>query len=143
MLGCASGDPCSCGHPCAPGGCAPVRARSRRARRGAAFDHAAPRLAGIRLSRAAPARAQVRFERGTVATPELLQDVDLPSSVSVLGQPVDLTPVKARPGAPCLAGLPRPAARLLPPPAGAFRVAARRVQARSGGARVARALNLI
>lgn len=42
-------------------------------------------------------RAQVRFERGTVATPELLQDVDLPASVSVMGQQFDLTPVKARP----------------------------------------------
>ncbi len=37
---------------------------------------------------------QVRFERGTVATPELLQDVELPSSVSVLGQPIDLTSLK-------------------------------------------------
>ncbi|KAK9908266.1 hypothetical protein WJX75_005120 [Coccomyxa subellipsoidea] len=41
-----------------------------------------------------PKRLQVRFERGTVATPELLQDVELPSSVSVLGQPVDLTSLK-------------------------------------------------
>ena len=40
---------------------------------------------------------QVRFERGTVATPELLQDIELPSSISVLGQPVDLTNLKARP----------------------------------------------
>ncbi len=38
---------------------------------------------------------QVRFERGTVATPELLQDIELPSSISVLGQPVDLTNLKA------------------------------------------------
>ena len=43
-----------------------------------------------------PKRLQVRFERGTVATPELLQDVELPASVTVLGQPIDLTPVKAR-----------------------------------------------
>lgn len=41
-----------------------------------------------------PKRLQVRFERGTVATPELLQDVELPSSVSVLGQPIDLTSLK-------------------------------------------------
>ncbi len=39
---------------------------------------------------------QVRFERGTVATPELLQDVELPSSVSVLGQPIDLSSLKVR-----------------------------------------------
>lgn len=37
---------------------------------------------------------QVRFERGTIATPELLQDIELPSSVSVLGQPIDLTNLK-------------------------------------------------
>ena len=37
---------------------------------------------------------QVRFERGTIATPELLQDIELPSSISVLGQPVDLTNLK-------------------------------------------------
>ena len=41
--------------------------------------------------------AKVRFERGTVATPELLQDIELPSSISVLGQPVDLTNLKASP----------------------------------------------
>ena len=40
---------------------------------------------------------QVRFERGTVATPELLQDIELPTSISVLGQPVDLTNLKVRP----------------------------------------------
>jgi hypothetical protein len=40
---------------------------------------------------------QVRFERGTVATPELLQDIEMPSSVSVLGQPIDLTPLKVTP----------------------------------------------
>ena len=36
----------------------------------------------------------MRFERGTIATPELLQDIELPSSISVLGQPVDLTNLK-------------------------------------------------
>ncbi|CAK0784351.1 hypothetical protein CVIRNUC_007555 [Coccomyxa viridis] len=41
-----------------------------------------------------PKRLQVRFERGTIATPELLQDIELPSSISVLGQPVDLTNLK-------------------------------------------------
>lgn len=40
---------------------------------------------------------QVRFERGTVATPELLQDIELPTSISVLGQPVDLTNLKVCP----------------------------------------------
>lgn len=29
-----------------------------------------------------------------MATPELLQDIELPSSISVLGQPVDLTNLK-------------------------------------------------
>ena len=38
---------------------------------------------------------QLRFERGTVATPELKQDVELPSSISLLGQPVDLSSLKA------------------------------------------------
>ena len=32
-----------------------------------------------------------------MATPELLQDIELPSSISVLGQPVDLTNLKACP----------------------------------------------
>ena len=32
-----------------------------------------------------------------MATPELLQDIELPSSISVLGQPVDLTNLKAGP----------------------------------------------
>lgn len=32
-----------------------------------------------------------------MATPELLQDIELPSSVSLLGQPVDLTNLKAGP----------------------------------------------
>ena len=30
-----------------------------------------------------------------MATPELLQDIELPSSISVLGQPVDLSNLKA------------------------------------------------
>lgn len=30
-----------------------------------------------------------------MATPELLQDIELPSSITVLGQPVDLSPLKA------------------------------------------------
>jgi hypothetical protein len=37
---------------------------------------------------------QVKFEKGSVATPELLQDIELPSSITVLGQPVDLSPLK-------------------------------------------------
>ena len=32
-----------------------------------------------------------------MAIPELLQDIELPSSISVLGQPVDLTNLKACP----------------------------------------------
>lgn len=37
----------------------------------------------------------MKFEKGSVATPELLQDIELPSSITVLGQPVDLSPLKA------------------------------------------------
>lgn len=38
-----------------------------------------------------PKRLQVRFERGSIATPQLLSDVEVPASVSVLGQTVDLS----------------------------------------------------
>lgn len=33
---------------------------------------------------------QIKFVSGTLATPQLLADVDLPESVSLLGQTVDL-----------------------------------------------------
>lgn len=42
-----------------------------------------------------PKRLQVKFEKGIIATPKLLQDVELPSSISVLGQPVDVSALKA------------------------------------------------
>ncbi|KAF6253398.1 astaxanthin vesicles associated protein [Scenedesmus sp. NREL 46B-D3] len=37
-----------------------------------------------------PKRLQVSFERGSIATPELLADLEVPESVDVLGQTVDL-----------------------------------------------------
>lgn len=37
---------------------------------------------------------QLVFETGRVSTPELLQDIELPSTISVLGQSVDLTNLK-------------------------------------------------
>ncbi len=33
---------------------------------------------------------QIRFVRGALATPQLLTDVDIPESISLLGQTVDL-----------------------------------------------------
>lgn len=42
-----------------------------------------------------PKRLAIRFEQGSVATPQLLSDVELPASLSVMGQPLDLTPLKA------------------------------------------------
>lgn len=41
-----------------------------------------------------PKRLQVRFKEGAISTPQLLEDVELPESVSVLGQNVDLAPLK-------------------------------------------------
>lgn len=38
-----------------------------------------------------PTRLQVKFEEGIVRTPELLEDIDIPSSVSVMGQTVDVS----------------------------------------------------
>jgi PAP_fibrillin len=37
---------------------------------------------------------QVKFEKGTISTPKLLDDIELPTSITVLGQPVDLSPLK-------------------------------------------------
>jgi PAP_fibrillin len=42
-----------------------------------------------------PKLLNINFERGTIQTPELLQDIEFPSSVSVLGQSVDLTNLKS------------------------------------------------
>ncbi|KAL6765917.1 astaxanthin vesicles associated protein [Haematococcus lacustris] len=41
-----------------------------------------------------PKRLQLKLERGSIATPELLSDVEIPSSISLLGQAVDLTQLK-------------------------------------------------
>ena len=41
------------------------------------------------------ASPQIKFKQGTVQTPELLQDVEIPASVTVLGQAVDLTALKS------------------------------------------------
>lgn len=38
-----------------------------------------------------PKRLQLKLEKGGVQTPELLSDIELPSTVSVLGQAIDLT----------------------------------------------------
>ncbi|KAK9811718.1 hypothetical protein WJX72_008942 [[Myrmecia] bisecta] len=38
-----------------------------------------------------PKRLQVKFEQGVVETPELLQDIEFPASISILGQSIDLT----------------------------------------------------
>ena len=37
---------------------------------------------------------QVRFERSIIETPELLTDREFPSSLTLLGQPIDLTNLK-------------------------------------------------
>ena len=39
-----------------------------------------------------PKRLQVRFSEGTFATPQLLDDIQLPSSLDILGQTIDLSP---------------------------------------------------
>lgn len=41
-----------------------------------------------------PKLLSVRFEQGSVATPQLLEGVELPKSVSVMGQTIDLTPLQ-------------------------------------------------
>ena len=46
---------------------------------------------------ASPKRLQVAFQRGRVTTPQLLQDIEFPDSVSILGQPVDLRNLKVLP----------------------------------------------
>ncbi len=42
-----------------------------------------------------PKRLQVKFEKGTIKTPQLLADVEIPSSISVMGQVLDLGQVKS------------------------------------------------
>ena len=39
--------------------------------------------------------AQIKFEAGILQTPELLQDIEIPEAVTVLGQSLDLTAVKS------------------------------------------------
>jgi hypothetical protein len=41
-----------------------------------------------------PKRLAIRFERGAIATPELLSDISVPDSVSVLGQTIDVSPLR-------------------------------------------------
>lgn len=41
-----------------------------------------------------PKRLQVKFEKGIVSTPELLEDVDLPDNLTIMGQNIDLTQAK-------------------------------------------------
>jgi hypothetical protein len=41
-----------------------------------------------------PKRLQVRFERGSIQTPQLLADIEVPESVNFLGQTVDLSQVR-------------------------------------------------
>eukprot|EP00879_Flechtneria_rotunda_P003494 GHRR01003724.1.p1 GENE.GHRR01003724.1~~GHRR01003724.1.p1 ORF type:complete len:318 (+),score=88.65 GHRR01003724.1:83-1036(+) len=41
-----------------------------------------------------PKRLQVRFEKGVIQTPELLADLNVPESVNLLGQQVDLSPLQ-------------------------------------------------
>ena len=52
-------------------------------------------LASTRLCNNSTRGAQIKFEQGTLQTPELLQDIEIPEAVTVLGQSVDLTAVKA------------------------------------------------
>lgn len=42
-----------------------------------------------------PKLLNIKFEQGILQTPELLQDIEIPEAVTVLGQSVDLTAVKA------------------------------------------------
>ncbi|KAL4458619.1 hypothetical protein ABPG75_013484 [Micractinium tetrahymenae] len=42
-----------------------------------------------------PKLLQVKFEEGRVSTPQLLSDLALPSSLELLGQQIDLTPVQS------------------------------------------------
>lgn len=42
-----------------------------------------------------PSRLQVKFEQGIIHTPELLEDIDIPSTISVMGQTIDVSNVAA------------------------------------------------
>ncbi|KAK4439387.1 Light-induced protein, chloroplastic [Sesamum alatum] len=41
-----------------------------------------------------PKRVQIKFEEGIIGTPQLTDSVELPENVEILGQKIDLTPVK-------------------------------------------------
>lgn len=41
-----------------------------------------------------PKRLRLQIKSGNIATPELLEDIDLPDSVSLMGQTIDLSPLK-------------------------------------------------
>jgi len=42
-----------------------------------------------------PKRLQLKVEKGTVSTPQLLSEIELPNNLSVLGQAIDLTQLKS------------------------------------------------
>lgn len=54
-----------------------------------------------------PKRLQVRFEKGVVQTPQLLSDIEVPNSLSVMGQNIDLSQVRGllQPAAEGLSGI--------------------------------------
>lgn len=43
-----------------------------------------------------PKLLQIAFQEGRVATPQLLADLQLPSSLELMGQSVDLAPLQVR-----------------------------------------------
>lgn len=42
-----------------------------------------------------PKLLQVAFQEGQIATPQLLADFELPASIDVMGQPIDMTPLQS------------------------------------------------
>ena len=49
------------------------------------------------LEVSSPKRLGVRFEEGAIATPTIVDGLDFPNSLPVLGQPIDLTRLKVEP----------------------------------------------
>lgn len=41
-----------------------------------------------------PKRVQIKFEQGVIGTPQLTDSIEIPESVEVLGQKIDLNPIK-------------------------------------------------
>lgn len=85
--------------------------RPQHAARASAPSCASPRVVQVQLSGPlvrtsfatsasvevrSPKLLQVQFQEGRVATPELLQDVELPASLELAGQQVDLKPLQVR-----------------------------------------------